>query len=1254
MISPLVLALVATFAPAASPDDPATAFRRAEELCAADRFGEAEPFYRAALATYDRQLRRQTYDQLMRLYIRSGREDKAIQLSGPYRDWLRMVGDPSGEAEMDLLVADCRLRYGYPEVAEAHLAAALAATTPLPPQRRLEALRLRAECTALRRDPAEAGRWADLEAAATVVGREAMVINDFPGRVVAARFLSESKYRRGDRVGALAALDPLPEMHDRLADPDGRRDTQRQRAKLIAAGGGFPDAAPLFAEALSLHRKHHPGQRLIAGDILVEWATAATTSGRPADATRLHADAAIEFRAALDAPDSDGPLAAFVRLQQLSRSARQFRLALELSRTAGERWSGDPLVDARLAADRGGLELISAAYQTARTLLTRSLAETDATNPPNLRALPQVLVNLATAELACATPERADPLLTRCVGLYRTHRLPPDPVLAECEYLRGVSAARRGEFSPAIAFFRAGLRVAEQVGSTADPVRFNLWLNIALIHKEQGDPAAAGDALTEATGILARSADPDDLNSALIDAVRADLFVARGQIAPALALLPGIETACTRHGLRGGYVWTTARHVRGLGLLAARDVPAAEAVFAELAATHRREGHVLLARTLNALGVCAELQGHDSDAAAHFGEARTFQATRPGCPPVTRAITLWRLAVLADKAGRSVEAKALLGEVFDVADRARMNTFGEAAQRAQFFAQFAPAFELLARWAARDGDGDAVLRVVSRSRSRTLLDQTLAAGVDPRDRLTGEVRTVLLAREVAARAAVSRLRGQAMLLPSDSSGDPVARALIAKLDAAQKEYADTWQEIVNADPLTRVLTDPGFADASLARVRREIHAADGVLLVYMIGRDESYAVLATDPAAPAEVFRLAVTRGPTDGIADPPPAAAGDRVGFRGVALRRTAPQPDRPPPDRQTVPLTDATAGRLVEYYLRQIADPGFNPTRGISVVSRKTPGTMVATAPEALGDAVLPPALRNRIRATGAKRLVVIPDGPLHKLPIEALLVSGGPTPRYALDELPAVCYAPSPAVLAVVTGRPRAAGPASLLTAGNPAYPDDRLASAAPTRGSVSGGQLPRLPFTAIESRRIREFFPTNRITALEGETATEANVVAGIPGKRVIHLAAHGFADQSFGNLFAAVALTPPPPGQETPDNDGFLTLHEIHRLRLSGCELTVLSACVTNVGPQRPLEAGVTLAGAFLTAGSRGVLASCWSVDDRATAELMAAHFAAARLGGDTPASQADALKAARLAVRATPGWEAPFYWAPFVFLGPPD
>jgi CHAT domain-containing protein len=163
-----------------------------------------------------------------------------------------------------------------------------------------------------------------------------------------------------------------------------------------------------------------------------------------------------------------------------------------------------------------------------------------------------------------------------------------------------------------------------------------------------------------------------------------------------------------------------------------------------------------------------------------------------------------------------------------------------------------------------------------------------------------------------------------------------------------------------------------------------------------------------------------------------------------------------------------------------------------------------------------------------------------------------------------------------------------------------------------------------------------------------------VAAQVAGKQMIHLAAHGFADEEFGNLFGALALAAPNPAD--PADDGFLTLHEIYALPLGECQLAVLSACVTNVGPQPPLESGVTLASGFLAAGARRVVASHWSVDDAATAELMAVYFQglteAARQTRALP--YARALQEGRLQLRRQERTAAPFYWAPFVLLGPPE
>jgi CHAT domain-containing protein len=167
------------------------------------------------------------------------------------------------------------------------------------------------------------------------------------------------------------------------------------------------------------------------------------------------------------------------------------------------------------------------------------------------------------------------------------------------------------------------------------------------------------------------------------------------------------------------------------------------------------------------------------------------------------------------------------------------------------------------------------------------------------------------------------------------------------------------------------------------------------------------------------------------------------------------------------------------------------------------------------------------------------------------------------------------------------------------------------------------------------------------------ATEINVREHIRNRRFIHFAAHGLVDDRHGNLFGAIALTPPRDGSQSSENDGFLSLYEIYSLPLKECELVALSACQTNVGTDRPLEAGCSLARAFLTAGARSVVSCHWSVDDDSTAMLVSRLFQyiSEELKQGRSGDYAEALKKARRDVRRVSRWESPYYWAPFVLTG---
>jgi CHAT domain-containing protein len=198
--------------------------------------------------------------------------------------------------------------------------------------------------------------------------------------------------------------------------------------------------------------------------------------------------------------------------------------------------------------------------------------------------------------------------------------------------------------------------------------------------------------------------------------------------------------------------------------------------------------------------------------------------------------------------------------------------------------------------------------------------------------------------------------------------------------------------------------------------------------------------------------------------------------------------------------------------------------------------------------------------------------------------------------------------------------------------------------------------------------RNALASDRYLLLGGPEATPARFLAEAPRFAVLHVAAHGFAS-FFDPAQGALALSP------RGGSDGLLTYRDVLRLPLQA-DLAVLSACDTGIGRELPGEGLLSLARAFTLAGSRSVVASLWPVEDRQTGETMSAFYRHYLAGG---MSVPDALRAAKLEALAAPRPEHdagsdsrfgerpepavravgrrvesadPWYWAPFVCVGP--
>jgi CHAT domain-containing protein len=260
----------------------------------------------------------------------------------------------------------------------------------------------------------------------------------------------------------------------------------------------------------------------------------------------------------------------------------------------------------------------------------------------------------------------------------------------------------------------------------------------------------------------------------------------------------------------------------------------------------------------------------------------------------------------------------------------------------------------------------------------------------------------------------------------------------------------------------------------------------------------------------------------------------------------------------------------------------------------------------------------------------LVIIPDGILHRMPLEALPVSpGGPF----LAERFQVSIAPSAAVWLQLRSAPARRGGLALALADPILSPRAReeLERLGPSSGFA-------LPHSRDEAARALRAFPAGS-RLLVGEEATEENLArASLSAFSLLHVASHALVDVPRPERSALVLGSG---GSE----DGLLTVEEISRHLRVDRALVVLGACRTSSGALRRGEGTLSLARAFFEAGARSVIGNLTAVRDEESAALFASFYR--RIERGEPAGTALAL-----AKRERIGAGAPTAsWASYVLLG---
>lgn len=267
--------------------------------------------------------------------------------------------------------------------------------------------------------------------------------------------------------------------------------------------------------------------------------------------------------------------------------------------------------------------------------------------------------------------------------------------------------------------------------------------------------------------------------------------------------------------------------------------------------------------------------------------------------------------------------------------------------------------------------------------------------------------------------------------------------------------------------------------------------------------------------------------------------------------------------------------------------------------------------------------------------RRLVLVPDGPLHALPFAALRPGHDADPLGVTHE---IARASSATLWMRWRGEPNDR-PGGVLALADPELPGgggpDPVRAARPW---IEGLRLGSLPHARTEAREL--------VRALGGESRFVSGPEASerflkevdLARYRILHLATHAIVDEEHPDRSAVVLA----PGGE--DEDGFLQLREIVKLDARDT-LVILSSCRSASGTVVRGGGVVGLAGAFFQAGARGVVGNLWPLRDDEAEPLV--RELGRRLAEGRPLSAA--LSEAR-AARIEAGAPAAA-WAGLVLLG---
>ncbi|MDX1389108.1 MAG: CHAT domain-containing protein, partial [Acidobacteriota bacterium] len=292
------------------------------------------------------------------------------------------------------------------------------------------------------------------------------------------------------------------------------------------------------------------------------------------------------------------------------------------------------------------------------------------------------------------------------------------------------------------------------------------------------------------------------------------------------------------------------------------------------------------------------------------------------------------------------------------------------------------------------------------------------------------------------------------------------------------------------------------------------------------------------------------------------------------------------------------------------------------------------------------------------GVETVLLVPEASLHQVVFAALPVQE--EGRFLVERGPRIhLLGGARDVVRFVREGAKESG-SGLLAVADPAFASPRAGAAHRSTdlcSAVFAGPWEPLPASAVEVRRIRELFSeTESVDLLLGEEATERALQDKAAGRRVLHIATHGYFVAP--DCEAEEGRAPVPPLLRSGlvlaragDDDGILTAEELTALDLDGAEIVVLSGCDTGLGEIDVGEGVYGLRRAFELAGARTVVMTLWSVPDRQALAWMTSFYERLLDGARAGDAAHDASLSLLERLRAQRRPPHPWLWTGFVTAG---